>query len=64
MLHFSDPEAKAALEERKRQRDLEWLKEQINDIAYIRSLMIDGMLEKDARIELSLLKMNKKERFK
>lgn len=64
MLHFSDPEAKAALEERKRMRDLEWLRDAIGDAAYLRSLMIDGMLEKDARVELSHLKMAKRDRWR
>lgn len=64
MLHYSDPEAKAHLEARKCQRDLEWLKDQIGDATYLRSLMIDGMLEKDARVELSHLKMAKRDRWR
>lgn len=59
MMHFSDPEAKAHLEQRKRQRDIEWLRGQIGEPAYLRSLMVMGWLEKDARTELSLLKMSK-----
>ena len=40
MIHFSDPEAKAGLEERKRMRDQEWLVGQLGDATYLRSLMI------------------------
>jgi hypothetical protein len=53
--HFSDSEARAILEDRKRRRDAEWLLGQIGEATYLRSLMILGYLEKDARTELSLL---------
>lgn len=55
-MHYSDPEARQLLNERKTQRDNEWLKGQIGEATYLRSLMILGYLEKDARVELSLLK--------
>lgn len=57
MTHFSDPEARQLLDDRKRQRDLEWLAGQIGEPTYLRSLMLMGWLEKDARVELGLLKM-------
>lgn len=57
MIHFSEPEAKALLEERKRLRDAEWLRKQIGDATYLRSLMILGYSDNDARVELKLRKM-------
>lgn len=59
-MHYSDPEARAMLEHRKRQRDLEFLRGQIGEATYLRSLMIDGMLPDEARTELNLLRMVKK----
>lgn len=57
MIHFSEPEAKALLEERKRLRDVEWLRGQLGDATYLRSLMILGYSDNDARVELKLRKM-------
>ena len=62
MPHFSDPEARAILEERKRARDLEWLKDQIGEPTYLRSLMIMGYTESEARTEASLLRMDSRYR--
>lgn len=59
ILSYSDPESKAFLEARKRQRDLEWLAGKLGDATYLRSLMIYGYGDADARTELSLLKMSK-----
>lgn len=61
-LHFSDPEAKAELESRKRLRDLEFLKDQIGEDTYVLSLTFCGYSKKDAQTEASLLKMDS--RFK
>lgn len=49
---FHDPEARAILEDRKRQRDNEWLLGQIGEATYLRSLIVLGYLPADARIEL------------
>lgn len=57
--HFSDPETRQILDDRKRQRDNEWLKGQIGESTYLRSLFILGYLEKDARTELNLLRLSK-----
>lgn len=57
MIHYSDPEAKAELEARKRLRDLEWLRGQIGDEVYLASLKCYGIPRKDALIELNLLKL-------
>ena len=54
---YSDPEAKALLEERKRLRDIEWLKGQLGDETYVCSLKIYGYKEKDAKQELRLLQL-------
>lgn len=56
MTHFSDPEARQALNERKIARDAEWLKKQIGDATYLRSLMILGYLPDEAKTELWHLK--------
>jgi hypothetical protein len=52
MTHFSDPETRQLLNERKTQRDNEWLLGQIGEAVL-------GYLEKDAQVELSLLRMEK-----
>lgn len=55
--HFSDQEARQILNERKMQRDAEWLKGQIGDQTYITSLMILGYRpKKEAETELALLR--------
>lgn len=59
LLHYSDPESKALLEERKRLRDLEWLKGQIGEQTYLTSLKIYGYSEKDAKQEFRLLELEK-----
>lgn len=56
-MSWHDPDTRSILNARKRERDNEWLRGQIGEPAYLRSLMILGYLEKDARVELSLLKM-------
>lgn len=58
--HFSDPEAKKDLEERKLLRDAEWNRGVIGDAAYVLSLTFCGYTRKDAETELSLLKLEKK----
>lgn len=55
--HFSDPEARQILTDRKRQRDNEWLLGQVGEATYLRSLMILGYLPADARTKLNLLRM-------
>ena len=54
--HFSDPEARAILHERKQARDAEWLKRQIGEATYLRSLMILGYPLDEARMELNHLR--------
>lgn len=56
-MSWHDPETRSVLNDRKTQRDNEWLKGQIGNDTYLRSLMILGYLEKDARVELNLLRM-------
>ena len=57
LTHFSDPEARQALNERKIARDAEWLRGQIGEATYLRSLMILGYLPDEARTQLRLLKL-------
>lgn len=57
--HFSDPEARHLLEDRKRQRDNEWLRRQIGDATYLRSLMILGYGDRDAMTELAHLRFDR-----
>jgi hypothetical protein len=57
MIHFSDPESRKLLEERKAQRDNELLLGQVGEATYLRSLMILGYLPDEARTELKLLRM-------
>lgn len=59
MTHFSDPELRSILNERKQARDAEWLRGVIGDDTYRRSLMILGYLPDEARTELNLLRMSK-----
>ncbi len=54
--HFSDQEARAILADRKIQRDNEWLKRQIGEATYLRSLLILGYPLDEARMELNQLK--------
>lgn len=56
-LSYSDPETKSLLEERKRLRDLEWIKAQIGDDTYVASLKIYGYSEQDAKQELRHLQL-------
>jgi hypothetical protein len=58
--HFSDSEARTILNQRKTQRDNEWLLGQIGEPTYLVSLEILGYLPKDAQTELNLLKMDKR----
>ena len=51
-LHYSDPESRALLAERKQLRDLEYLRGQVGEATYLRSLMIMGYLPDEARTEL------------
>lgn len=52
MIHYSDPEARQLLAERKAQRDREYLLGQVGEATYLRSLMILGYLPDEARTEL------------
>jgi hypothetical protein len=56
---FHDPEARAILNQRKTQRDNEWLLRQIGTPTYLLSLEILGYLPDEARTELNLLKMER-----
>lgn len=60
MLHYSDPESRALLAERKRLRDLEYLRGQVGEATYLRSLMIMGYLPDEARTELWHLNSERK----
>lgn len=57
MTSWHDPEARMLLDDRKRERDNEWLRRQVGDATYLRGLMILGYLPRDAETELNLLKM-------
>jgi hypothetical protein len=58
--NFSDPEARHILNARKTERDNEWLRGQIGEATYLRSLFILGYGDRDAQTELNLLKMETK----
>ncbi len=49
LVHFSEPEARALLSERAQARELEYLAGQIGEAAFLRSLMIYGYSQADAR---------------
>lgn len=57
MTSWHDPEARRLLDDRKRERDNEWLRRQVGDATYLRGLMILGYLPRDAETELNLLRM-------
>jgi hypothetical protein len=57
VLDRRDPEHWRTLEFRKSQRDSEFRLRQIGEAAYLRSIMFLGYNEREARTELSLLKM-------
>ena len=52
LIHFSEPEARALLEERAHARGLQWLAGEIGEATLLRSLMIYGMSLEEARHEL------------
>lgn len=56
--HFSDSEARQILQARKAERDNEWLRKQIGENTYLRSLMILGYPLDEARMELNQLRGN------
>lgn len=58
-MNWHDPDTRSILNARKVERDNEWLRGQIGEVTYLRSLMLLGYLEKDARVELNLLNMTK-----
>lgn len=60
--HYSDQEARQILNERKQQRDAEWLRGVIGDDTYLLSLQILGYLPQDAKTELSLLSVDSRRR--
>ena len=51
--HFSDPEARQLLNERKQARDNEFLLKQVGEATYLRSLLILGYPLDEARAELA-----------
>ena len=57
MLDRRDPEHWKTLQFRKAQRDQEYRRSQIGEQTYLRSIMFLGYNEREARTELSLLKM-------
>jgi len=52
LIHFSEPEARQLLSERAHARGLEWLAGQIGEATFLRSLMIYGYSQAEARHEL------------
>lgn len=62
--HFSDQEARQILNERKMQRDAEWLRGVIGDATYKLSLQILGYSPNDAKTELNLLAMDGRRRYR
>ena len=60
MISYQDPERAKLLDEKKARLDVYRLKGMIGDATYLRSLFIDGYLPRDANVELSLLRMEKK----
>ena len=60
MIHYSEPESRQLLAERKAQRDNEYLLGQVGEATYLRSLMILGYLPDETRTELALRKMEGK----
>lgn len=58
-LHFSDGERTAELGLRLVRFDVLWLKGQIGDATYLRSLFIDGVDTADAVSRLNSLKMER-----
>lgn len=59
-MNWHDPEARMLLDDRKRQRDNEWLRRQVGDATYLIGLHILGYLPRDAETELNLLKMEQR----
>jgi hypothetical protein len=60
--HFSDQEARQILDDRKRQRDAEWLRGVIGERTYLVSLQILGYSPNDAKTELNHLKLDQARR--
>lgn len=61
MISFHDPERSKALEDKKIWLDNLWMKGQIGDSTYLRSLFIAGDLPDVANSRLNMLKMEKEE---
>ena len=57
--HFSDQERSALMAERLIRFDMLFLRGQIGEATYLRSLMIDGISPSEARDRLSILKMDR-----
>jgi hypothetical protein len=55
IVNHHDNEARALLHARKLERDSEWLRGQIGEATYLRSLLILGYPIDEARMELSML---------
>lgn len=61
IISHHDPEKPKLIDAQKARMDVCWLKGQIGDNTYLRSLFFYGYLPKDANTELNLLKMEKEE---
>jgi hypothetical protein len=53
---WHDPETRSILNARKTERDNEWLRKQIGEATYLRSLMVLGYPLDEARMELNQLR--------
>lgn len=60
MTPFTDSKRSSQLDMQKLRMDQAWRKGLIGDATYIRSLSFYGYLPKDANVELSLLKLEKR----
>lgn len=56
-----DPERPALLDMQKLRLDQCWRKKEIGDTTYLRSLFIMGYVPADANVELTLLKLEKRD---
>lgn len=58
-MNWHDSEARMLLDDRKRERDNEWLRRQVGDATYLIGLRILDYLPRDAETELNLLRMER-----
>lgn len=61
MIPYQEPERPAMLDMKKLRMDHAWVKNQIGDVTYLRSLFFLGYSSNDAIVELNLLKLEKEE---